>query len=164
MACNVPLYLHVDLRDDNRHCLVLWWYASTNRHLGIGGTHDNPQIAQAHTLAMQRYRALDRFYKRGEFYGMKEVRSAAPCQPEEIHVHVLPEDNAFVVNLFNLSDEPRRIAGGVSAEGLGLDPDQWYIMPKGCGFNAATGWFHVDRQLDPWGTYVAHVRALEASV
>ena len=27
LACNVPLYLHVDLRGDNEHSLVLWWYA-----------------------------------------------------------------------------------------------------------------------------------------
>jgi len=156
LACNVPFYLHVDLRDDNEHCLVLWWYASTNRHLGIGGTHDNPQIAHAQILAMKRYRSLDRFFKRGEFYGMKETTG----RPEAIHLHVLPEENAFVVNLFNLSDETRRIAGGVPANDLGLDPDRWYIMPKGCGFDPATGWFHVDRELAPWGTYVAHVRAL----
>ncbi len=36
LGCNVPVYLHIDLRDDNEHCVVLWWYASTCRHPGHG--------------------------------------------------------------------------------------------------------------------------------
>jgi len=161
LGCNVPLYLHVDLRDDNEHCLTLWWYASTCRHLGIGGTHENPQIAEAQKLAMKRYRELDAYYKRGEFYAMQDVGLTEPGKIEEIHLHVLPGEGAFVVNLFNLSDKPRRITGGVPVADLGLDPDRWYIVPKGCGFNPSTGWFHVDRRLGPWGTYTAEVRALE---
>jgi hypothetical protein len=38
LVCNVPVYLHTDLRDDNEHCVVLWWYASTCRQPGMGGT------------------------------------------------------------------------------------------------------------------------------
>ena len=34
---SLPLYIHIDLRTDNRNALVFWWYASTCRHLGIGG-------------------------------------------------------------------------------------------------------------------------------
>ncbi|HIJ64674.1 MAG TPA: hypothetical protein HPP77_01880 [Candidatus Hydrogenedentes bacterium] len=161
LGCNVPFYLHVDLRDDNEHCLVLWWYASTNRHLGIGGTHADPQIAEAQKLAMRRYRRLERFYKRGEFYCPKQVGLIEPCRPEEIHLHVLPEENALVVNFFNLSDERRRITGLIPAADIGLDRDRWYIVDKGVGFNPATGWLHVDRVLDPWGTYVAEVIPLE---
>ncbi|MBI5093301.1 MAG: hypothetical protein HZB26_12780 [Candidatus Hydrogenedentes bacterium] len=160
LGCNVPMYLHVDLRDDNEHCLTLWWFASTCRHLGIGGTHENPQIADAQKRAMQRYHALERYYKRGEFFGMQDVGSAEPAKKEEIHLHVLQDEGAFVVNLFNLSDKPRRISGGVPVADLGLDPNQWYVTPKGCGFNANSGWFHVDRQLGPWGTYTAEVRPL----
>ena len=79
LGCNVPIYLHVDLRDDNEHCLVLWWYASTCRHLGIGGTHRNRAIANAQKKAMAVYGELQQFYKRGDFYGLDE----------EIHIHVL---------------------------------------------------------------------------
>ena len=79
----------------------LWWYASTCRHLGIGGTSPKPAVVEAQQQAMRRYRQLDRFYKRGEFYGINE----------EIHLHVLPKENAFVVNVFNLSDQPRSIQG-----------------------------------------------------
>ena len=30
-------YLHVGLKTDNENALVFWWYASTCRHLGVGG-------------------------------------------------------------------------------------------------------------------------------
>ena len=84
LGCNVPLYLHIDLRKDNESCVVLWWYASTCRHLGIGGTSPNPAVVQAQQQAMRRYRQLEAFYKRGEFYGLSE----------EIHLHVLPKEKA----------------------------------------------------------------------
>lgn len=150
LGCNVPLYLHIDLRDDNEHCLVLWWYASTCRHLGIGGTHPNPRVAEAQKLAMKRYRQLERFYKRGDFYGISE----------EIHLHALPEEGAFVVNLFNLSDETRVISGSMPIAEMGLPRDAWYITPKGGGFDARAGTFVVNRRLAPWAAEVAEVRML----
>jgi hypothetical protein len=150
LACNVPLYLHVDLRDDNERCLVLWWYASTCRHLGIGGTHPVPAVAEAQVRAMQRYRELERFYKRGEFFGMGE----------EIHVHALPSENAFVVNLFNLSGSERVIEGGISVAGMRLDPDRWYVTPKGGRFDGRTGMFHVSRRMPPWSAEVMEARAI----
>ena len=121
LGCNVPIYLHVDLREDNRHCLVLWWYASTCRHLGIGGTHPDPLVAQAQRLAMQRYRRLERFFKHGDFYGLDE----------QVHIHALPKEGAFVVNLFNLSDAGRVMEGSVRVEDLGLERDVWYAPPQG---------------------------------
>jgi hypothetical protein len=41
LAYNIPLYIHIDLRTDNLNALVFWWNASTCRHLGIGGTHED---------------------------------------------------------------------------------------------------------------------------
>ncbi|MBI2914679.1 MAG: hypothetical protein HYY08_02015 [Firmicutes bacterium] len=148
LGCNVPVYLHVDLRDDNEHCLVLWWYASTCRHLGIGGTHEDPRIAESHKLAMKRYRRLQRFFKEGDFYGLGE----------EIHVHALPDEGAFVVNLFNLSDESRVMEGRIRLADMGLDPDKWYVSPKGGWFDGSSGSFSVRRRLPPWSAQVAEVR------
>jgi hypothetical protein len=37
LCCNIPLYLQINLKNDNQYCLALWWTASTCRHLGIGG-------------------------------------------------------------------------------------------------------------------------------
>lgn len=151
LGCNVPMYLHIDLRDDNEHCLVFWWYASVCRHLGIGGTHENPQIAEAHRLAMKRYRELDRYFKRGIFYGLGE----------EAHLHVLPEETGFVMNLFNLSDESRLMTVTVKMEDIGLPRDRWYIQTKGGSFNRAEGTFTVTRRLAPWSAQHAYVHALE---
>jgi hypothetical protein len=154
LGCNVPMYLHVDLRGDNEHSLVLWWYASTCRHLGVGGTHPNPAIAAGHQAALGRYRALERFYKAGEFYGISE----------EFHVHALPDENAFVVNLFNLSDESRVIAGSVPFDRIGLQRDLWYVTPythpEGF-FDSTLGTLTLNRRLPAWGTEVIKVYALE---
>jgi len=149
LGCNVPLYLHVDLRDDNQHCLMLWWYASTCRHLGIGGTHNNLLVAQAQRAAMKKYRRLERFYKRGDFYGMNE----------QVHVHVLPKENALVVNIFNLSDEARTVSGRLDLRQTGLDLRRWYTMPKGCTFDNRKGVLSISRRLEPWASEVWEVNS-----
>lgn len=157
LGCNVPAYLHVDLRCDNEHSLVLWWYASTCRHLGIGGTHPNPHIAAQHRAAMQRYGELERFYKVGEFYGISEA----------FHVHVLQDEGAFVINLFNLSDESRIISGVVPFDLIGLERDRWYVSPythpEGF-FDPGQGAFLLNRRVAAWGTEVIKVYALPAAV
>lgn len=150
MGCNVPVYLHIDLRNDNEHCFVLWWFASTCRHLGIGGTHPNPLIAANQRAAMKKYRSLDRFYKRGDFFGINE----------EIHIHVLKEENAFVLNVFNLSDESRIIKGSIPVEKLGIDPDRWYIRNGRIGrFDKENGVFVVNCKLQPWASELSEFQA-----
>jgi len=151
LGCNVPVYLHIDLRDDNQHCLGLWWYASTCRHLGIGGTHPNPRIIEAQQQAMQTYRRLDRFYKRGEFHGLGE----------EIHLHVLPGENALVANLFNLSDASRVVEASVAVDQLGIEPDLFYDVTKGGRFNGRQGTFEIKRRLAPWSADLVEVRPVE---
>lgn len=149
LGCSIPVYLHVDLRDDNIHCLVLWWYASTCRHLGIGGTHADPMVAQAQRLAMGRYRQLEAYYKRGVFYGMHEGA----------HVHVLPERCAFVINLFNLSDSEQTVEGSISLDEMGLPRDRWYATPQGGSFDAASGRFAIRRLMPPWSAAVLEVES-----
>jgi len=153
LGCNVPVYLHIDLRDDNEHCVVLWWYASTCRHLGIGGTHSNPAVAQAQRQAMQTYRSLQRFYKQGEFYGIHE----------EAHIHVLPDESAFVINLFNLSDDTRIISGSIAVEEMGLHRDRWYIMPKGVWFDPNSGTVSVSCRMQPWSAETIEIRSITSS-
>jgi hypothetical protein len=144
----------VDLRGDNEYALILWWYASTCRHLGIGGTHENPMIAQTHRYAMERYQKLARFFKRGEFYGANE----------EVHFHVMPEESAFIAVVFNLSDESRVVKGTIDFEQAGLDRDRWYDSPivnEGGGFNAEHGTFTVARRLAAWSAQVVEVYPLK---
>ncbi|MEW6746425.1 MAG: hypothetical protein AB1486_27095 [Planctomycetota bacterium] len=77
---NVPVYLHIDLRKDNRECVVLWWYASTCRHLGIGGTHSDPAVVRAQQAAMRWYLEHEELYKRGEFYGADDEIHRTCCR------------------------------------------------------------------------------------
>jgi hypothetical protein len=150
MGCNVPIYTHVNLACDNDECIVLWWYASTCRHLGIGGTHADPKIVKAQQEGMKWYRARDRFYKRGEFYGIDE----------QIHLHVLPEEKAFTVNLFNLNNARQTISGQIDLKALGLDPNLQYVSTDGLG-KVENGRFQVSAELPPWGTRVTEFRAKE---
>ena len=96
LAYSLPLYLHIDLRTDNAQCLMFWWNASTCRHLGIGGTHPNPAVRSAQKQAMSDYRRLEKFFKRGTFYGLGEM----------VHVHTHASERGAVINVFNLEDKP----------------------------------------------------------
>jgi len=139
LGCNVPVYLHIDLRKDRPGLPVLWWYASTCRHLGIGGTHKDSAVVAAQQSAMRKYHAWDRFFKRGEFYGIHE----------EIHLHALPEENAFTVNLFNLSDKNRTISGSIPLARMGLNGDRLEGGSDSIG-KVEQGMWTVSRELPPW--------------
>lgn len=94
LAYGLPLYIHIDLRTDNANALVFWWNASTCRHLGIGGTHEDVNAQKAHREAMATYLRFQAFFKAGAFYGVDEM----------VHVHVHSTEPAAVVNCFNLED------------------------------------------------------------
>jgi hypothetical protein len=145
LGCNVPIYLHIDLRKDNENCVVMWWFASTCRHLGIGGTSPKPAVVEAQKQAMKRYRKLDRFYKRAEFYGLNE----------EIHVHALADEGAFVVNAFNLSDQPRVIRGEANLARWGLDAKRPYTGDDGLG-EVKDGRYAIGVELPPWSARVGY--------
>ena len=101
LAYNIPLYDHITMEGDNDNCLAFWWYASTIRHLGIGGKKglrsgkENETRYQAYKRAMREYIRLKEFYMRGEFYGIDEWT----------HVHILPAKEQAVLNAFNLTDK-----------------------------------------------------------
>jgi hypothetical protein len=96
LAYSIPLYLHIGLKSDNAQALAFWWYASTCRHLGVGGRHPDPAVRAAHVAAMRTYRSLKRFYTQGEFHGLDET----------VHAHTLPDIRASAMNVFNLTDGP----------------------------------------------------------
>ncbi len=150
LGCNVPIYLHIDLRKDNESCVVLWWFASTCRHLGIGGTSPNPAVVKAQQEAMKQYRRWERFYKRGEFYGINE----------EIHLHALPAENAFVVNVFNLSGGTRRVEGSMPVSRMKLDDHKAYR--SSCDWaSVADGQFKVSKEMPPWSAETAQIHVTE---
>jgi hypothetical protein len=147
LGCNVPVYLHIDLRKDRPGLPVLWWYVSTCRHLGIGGTHKDPAVVAAQKAAMRKYHELQRFFKRGEFYGLGEA----------VHLHVLPEENAFVVNLFNLSDQKQTITGSTELSKIGLHGERLTGSTSDAG-SLEKGVWTIRRELAPWSAEVIHVQ------
>lgn len=102
LACDIPLYDHITAENDNDACLAFWWYASTVRHLGIGGKkglggkQENETRWQAYKQAMAQYRKLRDFFVRGQFIGLDELT----------HLHVLPGKPGGVLVVFNLTDKP----------------------------------------------------------
>jgi hypothetical protein len=130
--------------------LILWWYISTCRHLGIGGKHPDAKIVEAQQQAMRWYRARDAFYKRGDFYGINE----------EIHLHVLPAKKAFTVNVFNLSDKTRTVSGEIDLKTLGLDAKMPMVSSDSLG-TVAGGRYRVSVELPAWGTKAAEFRVKE---
>jgi hypothetical protein len=97
LAYDIPLYLHIHEGRDSETMLAFWWYASTCRHLGIGGV-SNPEspLYQALKSAVARYRDLKPFFTQGDFQGIGVLS----------HLHVLSNRNQAVAVLFNLSSEP----------------------------------------------------------
>jgi hypothetical protein len=94
LAYSIPLYIHVDLRTDNENAIVFWWNASTCRHLGIGGTHQDEAVRLAHAESMAKYRRLKHYFASGVFYGIDE----------QTHVHCSRDGKSAVMNCFNLDD------------------------------------------------------------
>jgi hypothetical protein len=97
LAYDIPLYLHIHCGQDNDQMLAFWWYASTCRHLGIGGVKDPASpLYQALKQAVSAYRRLKPFFTRGRFIGVEPL----------VHGHALPEEGAAVFVFFNLGSEP----------------------------------------------------------
>jgi len=119
-GCNVPIYLHVNTGHDNVNNIVLWWYASTARHLGIGGDSTDPKVNENHHREMKRYIELEVFFKHGDFYGINE----------EIHIHSLADRQECVINIFNLSDNAAITEGSITLKEIGLDPEKKYRIDK----------------------------------
>ena len=95
LAFDIPLYLHINLNFDNVQALSFWWYASTCRHLGLGGLKPGHRNWEGHVAAMQEYRRLKPFFAQGRFVGFGRM----------VHGHVLDDRRALVVTAFNLGSD-----------------------------------------------------------
>jgi hypothetical protein len=130
LAYSLPLYIHIDLRKDNAEALMFWWNASTCRHLGIGGTHADPEVWKAHKSAMAAYRRLKPFFTAGTFYGIDELT----------HVHRHPAEPRAVVNCFNLEDRPVERKVAFDPARFGLDAARSYKITGGSGSQSGSGY------------------------
>ncbi len=123
MAYAIPIYLHIDLRLDNINALAFWWYASTCRHLGVGGKSSDPALWEAQKQAMRTYLANKRFFTQGIFYGLGE----------ETHAHTLPDIGECLVNCFNLSTQPTQKEVRFKFSDIGLAPGP--VRVEGASFS-----------------------------
>ncbi|MBA7691239.1 hypothetical protein ES703_99782 [subsurface metagenome] len=146
LAYSLPIHLHIDLRMDNSHCLEFWWYASTCRHLGVGGKSSDPTIWGAHKTAMQRYLRLKEFYTQGFFYGFGE----------DLHVHVLPKRQAAVINLFNLTGQEVWRRESFSLEEVGILPDL-ALTVEDARCNVRGDFFEFARRMPPYSAAVVEI-------
>jgi len=121
LAYSLPLYIHIDLRTDNKNSLVFWWNASTCRHLGIGGTHSDPAAVKAQREAVRIYRRLKPYFTDGSFYGIDELT----------HVHVNASATGAVINCFNLKDLPELRTLRFSPHAYGLDATRPFRFSPG---------------------------------
>jgi hypothetical protein len=147
LAYSLPLYLHIDLRKDNAQCLMFWWNASTCRHLGIGGTHPDPQVRKAQKEAMATYRRLQTFFKAGTFYGLHEM----------VHVHVHPTQPEAVINCFNLEDHAVNRHIELYPGKVGLEATGYYQF-KGATAERAKDHYMLEAAIPSYGHSLIEVR------
>jgi hypothetical protein len=145
LAYGYPLYIHIDLRNDNEHALEFWWYASTCRHLGVGGKRD-PKVWEAHKQAMKTYKRLKRFYTQGTFYGLDET----------VHVHTLTDERRAVINVFNLSSKPETRELTFNLREIGLE-SQGKIEVKGASYTQKGSTITLRLNLPGMGTALAEI-------
>lgn len=109
LAYSLPFYLHIDLRYDNKQGIAFWWFASTCRHMGIGGTDEDAETRKARMHMVRVYRQNDAYYKKGEFYGIDEL----------IHAHTIGMQS--VIDFFNPGDEDITVRREISGREIGID-------------------------------------------
>jgi hypothetical protein len=127
LAYSIPIYLHIDLRKDNPRAMAFWWYASTCRHLGVGGKHADPATWEAHKSAMRTYLSLKRFFTQGVFHGLDEM----------VHVHTLPDLREAVLNVFNIENKTENKTIRFRLSDVGLP--EGAVEVEGASFTAKNG-------------------------
>jgi hypothetical protein len=144
LACNIPLYLHITMANDNEQAVFFWWAASTVRHLGIGGKYNHPSLNPKNMASFDPetrfalykeqtalYRELKPWLVRGVFHGIDE----------HLHLHTLPGRPGGVLNVFNLTDEERDFHVELTPEQIGSDDP---LTVEGAACACRDGGFHID--------------------
>ncbi|MHB9036125.1 MAG: hypothetical protein ACYC64_05620 [Armatimonadota bacterium] len=144
LAYEIPLYLHINMENDNDNCLAFWWYASTARHLGIGGKKGNDKRFEAYKAAMTQYKELKDLYCRGRFFGVDELT----------HIHVLPESGRCVVNAFNLTDTAVSRKVNLRLSDLGFVED---VTVEGTPYELAGDKLTLNLEIPPFSPAVVKV-------
>lgn len=142
----IPLHLNVNMENDNDNCLAFWWYASTVRHLGIGGCNCGDSRFEAYKEAVAEYKSLKNLYARGEFFALDELT----------HIHVLLESCQAVVNAFNLTDKPLTRKVDVRLSELGLFEE---MQVEGAKHSVVGGKLVLELEIPPYSPMLVKVFA-----
>lgn len=127
LAYDIPLYLHINLRFNNDNAVAFWWYASTCRHLGIGGLKPGDATWDSHLEAMQTYKRLKPHFAEGRFVGIDRM----------LHGHFLDEQKSAVFVAFNLTSRDKSFSRSIPLDKLGIDEDAT-ISGRGVTLDGAT--------------------------
>jgi hypothetical protein len=149
LAYGIPIYLHIDLRKDNVHAMMFWWYASTCRHLGVGGTPADPAVWAAQKRAMKAYLENKRFFSQGRFYGLEET----------IHAHTLADAGQSIVNCFNIETEPVKRRFLFRLADIDLPPGM--VQVEGAAFRQTGDEVTVDLSIPARGHLLLLIRTLK---
>jgi hypothetical protein len=141
LAFDIPLYLHINLHFDNVAALGFWWYASTCRHMGLGGIKPGHRNWEGHCKAMQTYLRLKPFFAEGRFAGLSRL----------LHGHVLDDRKQLVLTAFNIGSDTVDLDGELDLEVLGLPAG---ATLKGEGIVERDGRWFVRTHLDGLSTKV----------
>ncbi|MCE5314125.1 MAG: hypothetical protein ABFD49_08325 [Armatimonadota bacterium] len=144
LSYEIPLYTNINMDNDNDNCLAFWWYASTVRHLGIGGGNGNDKRFEAYKQALSEYKGLKDVYCRGRFFAPDELT----------HIHVLPESGRCVVNAFNLTDTPLSRKVNVRLSDLGFMEE---VTVEGAPYQLSGDKLTLDLQIPPFSPMIVKV-------
>jgi hypothetical protein len=131
---------------DNSNALMLWWYMSTCRHLGMGGKPTDPAVWAAQKAAMKAYLPLKRFYAQGDFYGLDET----------IHAHTLPDLKKSVLDCFNFDRKPEVRHVEFRFSDIGLPAQQ--IKLEGATFSMNGDKVEIDVSIPALGHQLVQIR------
>jgi len=107
-------------------------------------------LASAHQVAMATYRRLERFFKRGTFFGIDETT----------HVHVDATRTAAVINCFNLEDHAVERSVKFNLTQVGLDAGSSYEVRGGSVQSTETR-FAIDVEIPAYGHTLFELRRLD---
>lgn len=145
LAYDIPLYLHINLHFDNVTALAFWWYASTCRHLGLGGVKPGHKNWESHCAAMREYRRLKPFFAEGRFVGLDRL----------LHGHVIDDRKSAVLAAFNTTSDTVELASPIDLNLMGIPDD---ATLSGDGISLEDGTWMLRHKLAPLSPAIIEVR------
>lgn len=148
LAYDIPAYLHINLCFDNDNALAFWWYASTCRHLGIGGLKPGDAIWDSHVAAMKTYIRLKPHFSHGRFVGLNTLA----------HGHVLDHEKTAAIVVFNMSSRAQRSVTTVAGAAFGMAAG---LTPRGQGVTIEEGRVTLTAEMPALSAHVFEVEWAE---